>query len=214
MKPNFSKEQMEYGFVVEHLELRDGVIWVKEYVDKIGKVRETRPAKGRVNDDGYLRIWVGGKHLFEHRIIFILTYNRPIREGYEIHHDNNNPSDNRIENLKEVSHQENCQNKQIHLDGKPVNVGFNKESGKWMVRIRVNGKRYFLGYYETPEDGNKVYLLAEQEVNEHGHLVRSRAERATAAGVIPCTRRKRLRNSESRGERTQLEYDNIRTDSK
>ena len=211
MKPNFSKEQLEYELTIKHFELRDGVLWRKEYVSKDGRVMKAKPVKSVISK-GYIRIQVVGKWLLEHRIIFILKHNRPIKEGYQIHHDNNNPLDNRIENLKEVTARENCQNRQINIDGKLV--GVSKHGGGWQAQIRVNGRLHCLGTYNTPEEAYRVYLIAVEEVNEHGHLVRSRTERNAAAGVVPSPRRARLRNTEQRGECEALEYDQLRTNSK
>ena len=99
MKPNFSKEQLEYELVIKHFELRDGELWVKEFVGKGGKVYKARPAKGSVNSLGYVVVSAGSKRFYVHRVIFILTHNRPIREGYQIHHKYGNRTDNRIEHL-------------------------------------------------------------------------------------------------------------------
>lgn len=207
-----TKEQLEYELVIKHFELRDGELWVKDFVDKRGNRRQARPAKGIVNSYGYLRIWAGGKWFLEHRVIFILTHNRPIKEGHQIHHIYNNKTDNRIEHLEEVSHRENCQNRQINLDGKLPGVRETKYG--WQVRIYVNGKNHYLGTYDTPEESHDVYKLAVEEVNEHGCLIRTNAERAAAAGAVLRTRGSRLRNTEQRGECEALEYYQLRVDSK
>ena len=46
---------------------------------------------------------------YVHRLIWE-TFNGNIPEGYEIDHINTNRSDNRLENLRLVTHQENCNN--------------------------------------------------------------------------------------------------------
>ena len=180
MKPNFSKEQLEYEHVVKYFELRDGELWVKEFVGKDGKVYKTRPANRSVTSEGYIQVYAGGKFFFEHRVIFMLIHNRPIRERYQIHHIYNNKTDNRIEHLEEVTHQVNNQNRQVHLDGKPLNVSFHKTKGKWQAYIRVNGKYHHLGYFKTKEEAYRVYLLACEEVEMYGKLIRTRDERKAA----------------------------------
>jgi len=49
--------------------------------------------------------------LFLHRIILERVLGRPIAEGKETDHIDQNPLNNRRNNLREVSHQENCQNR-------------------------------------------------------------------------------------------------------
>ena len=158
MKPVFTKEQLEYELVVKHFEFRDGVLWVKEYVDRRGRVYPARPAKGTDHGDGYLRIQVGGKRFQEHRVIFILTYNRPIRERHQIDHRYGNKSDNRIENLRELTLRENNQNRKEHRKGHLL--GTTKARNGWKAQINVNGKMYNLGLYDTELEAHLAYMAA------------------------------------------------------
>ena len=160
MKPNFSKEYLEYVSVVSLFELRNGVLWVKEFVSKDGRVIKARPASRSVNSAGYILVRASGIQFYEHRVIFILTHNRPIKEGYQIHHKYGNKTDNRIEFLEETSNRENNQNRQKHIDGKLVGASFHKKAGKWRAQIRVNGRLYDLGYYETELEAHLAYMAA------------------------------------------------------
>jgi len=44
----------------------------------------------------------------------------------------------------------------------PVGVYFHKASGKFVARLRVNGKTKFLGRFNTPEEAFQVYKLAKE----------------------------------------------------
>jgi len=44
----------------------------------------------------------------------------------------------------------------------PVGVCFHKASGKFMAKLRINGKRKFLGLFTTPEEAFQVYKLAKE----------------------------------------------------
>jgi len=44
----------------------------------------------------------------------------------------------------------------------PVGVYFHKASGKFMARLRVNGRLKFLGRFNTPEEAFQVYKLAKE----------------------------------------------------
>ena len=153
-----SKEQRDYELVDKYLELRDGVIYRKEHVDSRGRVFKARPAKGSFDKDSYLQLNVGGQTLKEHRVMYMLAYKRPIKEGYEINHDNGKRADNRIENLTEMEHWENNQSKQIHTDGHYVGTTFCKISGKWKAQIRVSGKHYYLGLFDTQLQAYDAYV--------------------------------------------------------
>lgn len=54
------------------------------------------------HDSGYWQIRIDGKYVMEHRRVWEQA-NGPIPEGFEVHHLNGDPSDNRIENLMAMS---------------------------------------------------------------------------------------------------------------
>jgi hypothetical protein len=73
----------------------------------------------------------------------------------ELDHINAIKSDNRIENLRSVTHQENMFNR--------LPSGYRKrKSGNYMARIGVNGKRIHLGTYKTESEARQAYLDAKK----------------------------------------------------
>ena len=161
MKLNFSKEQLEYELVIKHFELRDGELWRKEFVSKQGRVYPARPVTGiAVNSKGYLQVKVEGKLISIHRIIFILTHNRPIREGYIIDHRYGNILDNSPENLRELTFRENNRNQKKHREGHLPGTSKCKKTGKWQAHIHVNDKKYYLGLYDTQLEAHLAYMAA------------------------------------------------------
>jgi len=44
----------------------------------------------------------------------------------------------------------------------PVGVYFDKPSGKFMARLRINGKMKYLGLFSTPEEAFFAYKLAKE----------------------------------------------------
>ena len=105
--------------------------------------------KWNLDQDGYA-IRRGGKRF--HRLVI------GAEAGQIVDHINHNKLDNRIENLRIVTSQENARNRR-----KQTGVFQRKENGKWQAQIMVNYKNIRLGCYETYEEALQARLKAEQE---------------------------------------------------
>jgi len=75
----------------------------------------------------------------------------------EIDHINGIRNDNRIENLRSVTRNQNQWNR-LTVKG----YYFNKVKNKWISRIKLNGKKIYLGSYNTEEEARNAYLAAKQ----------------------------------------------------
>ena len=75
----------------------------------------------------------------------------------EIDHINRNKTDNRICNLRNVTHQVNTWN------SKHKGYYYHKRDKKYMARIALNNKTIYLGLYDTPEEARQAYLNAKQK---------------------------------------------------
>ena len=93
---------------------------------------------------GYIRVGVNDKMFYLHRLVY--NFHNPewnmldtCRDN-SIDHINRNKLDNRLENLRVVTHSQNQQNR-THNDGKPIRgVCFHKHNNNWYARWRENGK--------------------------------------------------------------------------
>lgn len=65
-------------------------------------------------------------------------------------HIDRNPSNNRIENLRAVTHAQNMWNKSVQKNNSTgaSGVSWHKTKGKYQVRIGANGSRIHLGYFD------------------------------------------------------------------
>ena len=103
---------------------------------------------GYLDVHGYRKICLFGKRYYAHHLIW-LWHHGTWPEKDELDHINRIPDDNRIENLREVTHQENMENMSLRKDNSSGHVGVCKISKKWRARIVVNGKQVHLGYFDT-----------------------------------------------------------------
>jgi len=116
---------------------------------------------GPLDHYGYPYIVVDRKPYKSHRLAWIIS-NGDIPEHLRIDHINRNRSDNRLCNLRLVTHMENCHNqtlKSINTSGYP---GVNKKNKKWRARIKANYKNIHLGYFDTKEEAYQAYLDAKK----------------------------------------------------
>jgi len=125
----------------------------------------SKPA-GTINDQGYRQISVSGKNYKAHRLIWLYVHGRWPNEVDHIDHDQLN---NRIENLREVTHRDNMLNLSIPKNNSSgvVGVSWNKSHKKWRAQIRVNGKMVYLGGFTLKEDAIKARKEAERKYGFH-----------------------------------------------
>ena len=131
---------------------KDGVLHWK---NPRNGARKGRPA-GTIKD-GYIRVSVNRKLLYAHRIIFLMHH------GYlpeYIDHVNRDRSDNRIENLRECSSNQNARNTAVRANAtgfKGVNFA---SKNRFRAYITINKKQKFLGIYQTVEQAKKARVEA------------------------------------------------------
>lgn len=123
---------------------------------------------GNIMKIGYRKIKAGGKDLYAHRIAWYMTYGR-IPKGGQIDHINGSRADNRIENLREVTNQENHKNRKKPSDNTSgvVGVTWDKGSKKWRADIKVDCKNKYLGMFDDFDEAAKAREAAEKDLGFH-----------------------------------------------
>jgi hypothetical protein len=101
---------------------------------------------GCLNAKGYLRTKINGEHYRNHRLIFLMHY------GYLpaiVDHIDNNPLNNRIENLRPATNAENGYNAKTpkHNTSGLKNIFWSKRDKKWLVQLRIDGGKKSFGSY-------------------------------------------------------------------
>ncbi len=103
---------------------------------------------GGLNGWGYVQFQYQGQTYKAHRVIWLCIHG--CWPG-ELDHINGNRADNRIENLREVTRQENLRNQKVRINSSTGVMGVTRDGKKWRARIRVNGKFIHLGYFDAME---------------------------------------------------------------
>jgi hypothetical protein len=93
--------------------------------------------------------------LLAHHFAWYMTYSNV--EFEMLDHINRNKIDNRISNLRIVTHQQNQQN--TNCKG----YGFHKRDKRWFAQIWSHNSKKWLGYYDTEYEARQAYLIAKKK---------------------------------------------------
>lgn len=115
---------------------------------------------GSIKQNRYIEVRFMNDRYRAHRIIFKMMTGIDPKE--EIDHINNNPIDNRWKNLRASSSSQNKCNQRIRSTSTTgfKCVRWHKRDKKFYSVLKTQGKSFFLGYFDNPEEAHKSYCLA------------------------------------------------------
>jgi hypothetical protein len=130
-----------------------------------GLLRPNGNRAGRTTSTGHRQIQINKKLYLEHRLVWLWYHGHLPTKN--IDHRNGIRDDNQITNLREATYSENQQNLAKFKNNTSgfTGVSFHKPTGKWQALIQINGKKYHLGLYDTPEEAHDAYLKAKSELH-------------------------------------------------
>ena len=151
-----TQDYLRKAFELDH---RTGELFRKvEIQNRV--TREDKPA-GSLGDDGRCEVSVLGRVLRRHQLVYLYVHGRiPV----QINHKNGILSDDRPENLREVTTSQRSMSKIAGRSGRDLPKGVSQH--KWVktnpfyARIKANGKTVHLGYFATPEEAAAAYDAA------------------------------------------------------
>lgn len=145
--------------------------WNTRRAGKIAGGRSTK-AQGfliaiRINDRLYLA----------HRLAWLIVHSK--WPDNDIDHINGDPSDNRIVNLRDVTHAENTRNRSRQSNNTTgyVGVRFREHHGKWEGRINLNGVTVWREYFMSDQEVAAARRIALDRI--HGEFAPNEPHRAT-----------------------------------
>lgn len=139
--------------------------WNTRYADKTA---------GYERPDGYRIVRFDGQRFLYHRIVYAIHHGMNIQDLPRfIDHIDNNQRNNIPANLRPAEHAQNLYNISAHIDNTSGFKGVSWEARykHWEARIRANGQRYHLGYFDSPEDAHAAYAAAANDL--HGEFART-----------------------------------------
>lgn len=139
--------------------------------------------KAATSEDGHGYLWVsltyqGGKRVYAqaHRLAWLLQHGAVPAEGLHIDHINGQRDDNRIDNLRLVSHAENQRAFNRPQGGSSVyrGVTWDKQVNRWVAKIRHNDKLRGLGYFDNEHAAALAFNIAAEALGwaeEAGNMI-------------------------------------------
>lgn len=113
--------------------------------------------------NGYYYTFFMGSNRLTSRLIYMYHYGE-IPKGLLVDHINQDKKDNRIENLRLVTKQEN------EFNSKAKGYYYAKEGERcgnvWRATIRINNKQINLGHYKTEDKAREAYLSAKEKYHK------------------------------------------------
>lgn len=123
-------------------------------------------ALGYITERGYYRGGLLGRQVMAHRVVWKWHYGT---EPDEIDHVDGDKTNNRIENLRAATRQDNVRNTSIRKTNKSGVQGVYWHAAKraWIASIRTAGRQVHLGKFATLDDAAACRKLAEREYGYH-----------------------------------------------
>lgn len=104
---------------------------------------------------------------YAHRVIWALVHGEwPVAD---VDHINGDRSDNRLANLRAVSHVENTRNQKSRVNNTSgiSGVTWNKSKSKWQAQISVGGRLIYLGRFDNIVDAAQARREAQRKYGFH-----------------------------------------------
>ena len=139
----------EYLRSILHYDQETGIFTRKVSTSSNVKAGDVAGCRG---GRGYLRIQLQGRKYQAHRLAWLYIHGEWPND--QIDHINRDRSDNRIDNLREVTNKQNHQNKSKYSNNTSGHPGvyWHKQNSKWQAKIEHNQKQIHLGYFTNIEE--------------------------------------------------------------
>jgi hypothetical protein len=127
-------------------------------INRVTRGRSAKAGKRTCKEvvKSYRQVRLFGKPYREHVLIWVWNY------GYwpdYIDHIDHDILNNKIENLRSVTHKQNIR----HGSGRQAGIYFNKSSGKYQVGIYIDNRKKHIGSFNSYDEALEARLKAEKD---------------------------------------------------
>lgn len=156
----------------EHTITPENVRQIFDYNPDTGELKWKKKIsyKIRVGDNvgcltkrGYLLTKYKYRRYFNHTIIWIFSHKK--YPNYVIDHIDGNKTNNKIENLRDITVRDNVSNQKIHREGKLL--GSRKTKYGFCSYIRSKEKIIYLGSFKTEIEAHEAYMKAKNALEQN-----------------------------------------------
>lgn len=113
---------------------------------------------GTLNPSGYRHIIIEGRSYKEHRVAWFYVHGA--WPTMRLDHENGHTSENWIDNLRPATHSQNLANAKLRKDNRAGFKGVCRSGARWMANINKDGRRQYLGLFDTPDAAHAAYTEA------------------------------------------------------
>ena len=162
---NYLRERLSYNRTTGEITWLP--IEVKSRTDKSWNSKYSGRIAGTKREVGrglfYQIINLDGKLIRAHHLVWIFETGE-VAKGLD--HISGDGMDNRYSNLRKLSHSDNIRKGRIQANNTSgvKGVSFRKDTSKWSVRLKVDGKYKSLGSFLTKEEASRVYKDKVKEI--------------------------------------------------
>lgn len=130
------------------------------FIHRAGRLQGQIAGNVKPKENNRIILYIDGNLYKAHILAWLyMTGEWPARQ---IDHEDRNPNNNKWENLREATQSSNTANK-LHTPGQSGVRGVDMHGRKWRAKIKINGKRKYLGVFNTIEEASKAYQNARRE---------------------------------------------------
>jgi hypothetical protein len=135
-----------------------------KYDSRTGEFYSKGRVVGNLQSKGYLQVCCCGKRYLAHRLAWFLVYG--MWPKHQIDHIDNNKTNNRIDNLRDVLQSSNQKNRRLPLATSSTgHLGVVKRGNKYAAFIDSDGKQHYLGTHPSVEKAAIAYVHAKKKLH-------------------------------------------------
>ena len=128
--------------------------------------RSVGDVAGSVGTKGHRRIYLDNVQYKAHHLAWLYMTGEWPED--QVDHKDVDPDNNRWENLRAATNQQNCCNR-VHPNPSGLKgVSWKRRNRKWVAQIGVDGKRIHLGLFDSAEAAHAAYCAAAERL--HGEF--------------------------------------------